>query len=228
MYGFLFEDEIKNYDFWGHCDVDLIFGDIRHFITEEVLSNYDRILSRGHFSLYRNNDECNRFFLRSIDNTVGINSFDVVLNSAKSFAFDEWPGLSRIWKQQKSDRFYDEIIFDDIHQLYGHFCSAQKIKVETRVKNVIFEYKHGVLRRYYELDDGVRSEETLYVHFQKRNMSIDVSNADKYLMVPNRFIKHETITLELLRRYGKRKLIYFHAFTIRWNNLKKKIKLLLE
>ena len=28
-YGDLFRDYIKDYDFWGHCDVDLVFGNIR-------------------------------------------------------------------------------------------------------------------------------------------------------------------------------------------------------
>ena len=32
------------YDFWGHCDMDLIWGDIRNFITEDVLSKYDKII----------------------------------------------------------------------------------------------------------------------------------------------------------------------------------------
>ena len=26
-YGLIFEEYIKNYDFWGHCDLDCIYGD---------------------------------------------------------------------------------------------------------------------------------------------------------------------------------------------------------
>lgn len=60
-YGAIFYEEIKYYDFWGFCDMDIIWGDIRKFMTEEVLSNYDIISSRkqaisGHFSLFRNTD----------------------------------------------------------------------------------------------------------------------------------------------------------------------------
>ena len=47
------------YDFWGYCDIDLIFGNIRKFITDDILDKYDKILSRGHFTLFRNKDSIN-------------------------------------------------------------------------------------------------------------------------------------------------------------------------
>ena len=34
-YGFIFSDYIKKYDFWGYCDIDVIFGNIRLFMTDE-------------------------------------------------------------------------------------------------------------------------------------------------------------------------------------------------
>jgi hypothetical protein len=58
MYGYLHRDELEGYDFWGFCDIDVVFGDIRYFITDKVLEN-DVISSHstrlaGHFSLFRN------------------------------------------------------------------------------------------------------------------------------------------------------------------------------
>ena len=50
-YGYLFQEYIKKYDFWGHCDNDLILGDIRHFLTDDILGKNDRLLTRGHFTL---------------------------------------------------------------------------------------------------------------------------------------------------------------------------------
>ena len=37
-YGEAFIDYIDGYDFWGYCDIDIIWGDIRKYITEEKLS----------------------------------------------------------------------------------------------------------------------------------------------------------------------------------------------
>lgn len=58
-YADIFKEEIKDYEFWGFCDMDIIWGDIREFITDEILTNYDIISSRkeaisGHFTLIRN------------------------------------------------------------------------------------------------------------------------------------------------------------------------------
>lgn len=35
-YGQIFKDYIKEYDFWGYCDFDMLWGDIRKFYTDEV------------------------------------------------------------------------------------------------------------------------------------------------------------------------------------------------
>lgn len=68
--GLLYEEEIKGYDFWGHCDFDVAFGDMDKFVPDELLNTLD--VYSGHneyvngcFSLYRNCDEVNRLFLSS-------------------------------------------------------------------------------------------------------------------------------------------------------------------
>jgi len=42
-YGYIFADYIKDYDFWGYCDVDVIFGNIRTFMTDEMLDEYESL-----------------------------------------------------------------------------------------------------------------------------------------------------------------------------------------
>lgn len=61
-YGFIFDDLGRDYDFWGHGDIDVIFGDIRAFMTNEVLAAHDVISLRhdyltGQFVLFRNNEQ---------------------------------------------------------------------------------------------------------------------------------------------------------------------------
>ena len=36
MYGKIFEEELKPYDFWGFCDCDLVFGNLRKFFTDDI------------------------------------------------------------------------------------------------------------------------------------------------------------------------------------------------
>ncbi len=57
-YGELYYDDLADYDFFGFGDLDVIYGDIRQFYTDEVLS-YDVISTHegmlsGHLSLFRN------------------------------------------------------------------------------------------------------------------------------------------------------------------------------
>lgn len=48
-YGKIFEEDIAKYDYWGYGDLDVIFGDIRAFITDHVLQSHDIISVRHDF-----------------------------------------------------------------------------------------------------------------------------------------------------------------------------------
>lgn len=66
-YAEIFSVQVKGYDFWGICDMDIVWGDIRKFITEDILNGYDIISSRrenisGHFNLFRNTDQINSLY----------------------------------------------------------------------------------------------------------------------------------------------------------------------
>ncbi|HZY38617.1 MAG TPA: DUF6625 family protein [Mucilaginibacter sp.] len=86
-YGIIFSDLLKGYDFWGHCDIDIIFGCIREFITDGLLENYDLISVRhdyisGCFLLYRNISKLNTLFLQSKD-------YKKVFTDTRHYCFDE-------------------------------------------------------------------------------------------------------------------------------------------
>ncbi len=56
-YGFVFEEYLVGYDFWGFGDIDVIYGNIRHFYGAniaryKVISTHDVI--SGHFCLLQN------------------------------------------------------------------------------------------------------------------------------------------------------------------------------
>lgn len=86
-YGFIFPEIISGYDFWGISDIDIVYGKIRKFITNNVLNNYDVISSRhdyitGSFCLFRNNEYINTLFMKSRD-------YRKVFSSATHYCFDE-------------------------------------------------------------------------------------------------------------------------------------------
>lgn len=86
-YGFIFSDYLSGYDFWGICDIDIILGRIREFMTEELLNEYDIINTRhdyltGSFLLFRNIPSINNLFIKSKD-------YKKVFTTDKHYCFDE-------------------------------------------------------------------------------------------------------------------------------------------
>ncbi len=86
-YGYIFSELIQQYDFWGHGDIDVIFGNIRSFITEDILTDHDLICVRhdfltGYFLLFRNIPFMNALFKLSKD-------YMTVLQSDNHYCFDE-------------------------------------------------------------------------------------------------------------------------------------------
>jgi len=71
-YGFIFSEIVEQYDFWGHGDLDVIYGNIRDFMTDEILNTYDVISSRhdyitSTFCLFKNTEQMNTLFMQSKD-----------------------------------------------------------------------------------------------------------------------------------------------------------------
>lgn len=59
FFGLVHEDIIREHDFFGWTDIDLFFGDIRSFYTNQIISENDvlsthRTRLSGHFALLRN------------------------------------------------------------------------------------------------------------------------------------------------------------------------------
>lgn len=58
--GYIHRDEIREYDFFCFGDIDVIYGDLRRFLTDDLLDKYDVIGTHdlrlsGHFCVFRNN-----------------------------------------------------------------------------------------------------------------------------------------------------------------------------
>ena len=92
-YGEIFSDDLKGYDFWGYCDIDLMWGDIRKFYTEEILNNFERIGFQGHSTLFPNNIKLNLQYRTIIPNQI--NYIDV-FSGKLDFSWDE-SGINMIY-----------------------------------------------------------------------------------------------------------------------------------
>lgn len=226
MYGYIFQDYIKNYSFWGHCDIDLIFGNIDEFVTLPILKKYDRIGILGHFTLYKNVPRVNKAFKLPLHNKL---RYKEVLQNSENCSFDEEynDSINNILVEHKFK------IYRHVHEagLYtktsnfrlNHVKKDWGYEVEPKSKNVFIWHK-GYLTRYVLRNNKVYSNDYLYIHFQSRPMKVHVDlNSPEYKIIPNSFDKLEIKNISA-SNFPKYKHINLHYFILRFHNLKDKIK----
>ena len=85
-YGYLFEDLIRQYSYWGYCDIDTIMGNLDEQLPLSFLNKYDKIFSLGHMVLFKNSFEINRAFLKPVNKEY---YYKKALTSDKIEVFDE-------------------------------------------------------------------------------------------------------------------------------------------
>lgn len=175
-YGEIFKDYLKNYEFWGHCDIDLIWGDIRYFITDDILDKYIKVYVHGHCSLYKNIEEVNKMYRILKCNTC--KDYKEVYTNKTNMCFDERPGIFKIMKENGIS-IYDNPDFADLDYSRAKFKILRRSEFDKTVN--IFLFKDG---KVYLLNDKI-TEEFLYVHFQKRKIEIEnIGQREFYMISP--------------------------------------------
>lgn len=207
-YGEILQSYITDYDFWGYCDMDVIFGDIRKFITDEILNSFDKVLKHGHFTLIRNDKKSNAFYKIEVP---GKHNYKEVFSSPAIYAFDEWGGIS-VFLELCGIKQYYAMIYADVNYCYDFF---QVLHVDIGYTPQVFIWNRGRLFRKYYFEGKVLEQEFMYIHLQKRNMKVEFSLADMehyFLIGPHRFFiepyeqyqQHDLARINLFRMYHKK------------------------
>jgi hypothetical protein len=95
--GLIHQEEIKAFDFWAFGDLDLVYGDLKVYLTEERLK-FDLISSHrkrvsGHLCLIRNTESMNTIFKK-------IKHWQAKFENQEHLAFDE-KDFSRLFIRRK-------------------------------------------------------------------------------------------------------------------------------
>lgn len=166
-YGEIFEADLIGYDFWGHCDLDQIMGDLRSFLKEEILQHNDRIYRYGHLTLYRNTKKINCLYRES--GSYGWKDYKEVLSSPIDYAFDE-VGVRTMLKSGLKIRAYNQMDGTDLAwtRMYCEKIKCEESDVNT--KNQVFYWQNGhTYQCCYYSDHQYRLIETAYIHFGHKN-----------------------------------------------------------
>lgn len=194
-YGLIFEEEFRNYDFWGYCDSDMVIGNIRKYLTNEILEKYDKFLPLGHLSIYRNTKEVNERFMNCPD----IMDYQDVFSSTKIFQFDETPGIyamykNRNWKMLEYMPFLD--IMAEYNQRLIKYIYAKRlygIPVHNHSQQIFYFEKGRILEIYLNKEGKCVENEYLYIHSSKRHYSCSYEKIpSRYVFMTNKIFKIES------------------------------------
>ena len=224
LYGEAFQEDLKDYDFWGHCDLDMVFGDLRKFITEDILKSFDRIFEVGHLSLYRNCSRINRLYREE----GALFPWHKVFREKNYCGFDEHTGMTRICEINQV-RTYRKVVCADIDPHYRAFYMMDEDSVngEMAVKNYrhqIFVWDQGRTWQICLDESGrLQQREVSYIHFMRKfPVSMETCLTQKrYCITYKEFIPLDReLTPDIVRKYDYAGNCVVHRLEYLFNFLK--------
>lgn len=128
-YGVIFAGYLSAYQFWGHGDIDVLYGRINRFLTNDILEQYDIFSVRkdyvsGSFCVYRNTDFINRLYEKSKDHQL-------VFQAERNYCFDEC-----------------NFRFSDLEK--GHSILDLRCEIESMSHVIKREELNGTVKLYFD------------------------------------------------------------------------------
>lgn len=189
-YGLIFDDFVKNYDFWGWCDPDVVFGDLSLIVNKETMDEYDVIGGGGAFSLFRNTELLKTYYLYTT-RTMPSYSFNEVRTTDKNLIFDEWaaPNIRKSFRIKETSQY--EWLYKRVLDVIPPDTSVRHSNMYIRFCEypVVAEYQSGHVFAYAISSEGiVEKKEYAYCHLQKRKMNILTRNDKSYVIYNEMFL----------------------------------------
>ncbi len=236
-FGFIFENYIKNYDYWGHCDIDTIMGNLNDFIPQLLKKNYDKIFTLGHFILYKNSFENNRRFMKKYN---GVELFKHSFSTESITVFDENyqndTNVNSIFVEDNAKVFQEDFSFN-VKVTPTRFTRIvynshlKKSITYTTPKELLMIHSNDGLFEFYIKNNKLKKREFMYIHLQQRLMRANMNflkDAYTFSIIPNGFYKLKMVpqTIDEFKRTRKRTLnIHRMRLIIKWKLLKFKNKI---
>lgn len=170
-YGDIFSEYIQRYDFWGHCDFDMVFGDLRHFLTDSKLEAHNRIYYQGHLSIYKNDEKTCKLY----QSDQGTQYYKNVFTTPRICVFDEVDGMYPIFVKEKMP-IYTEVEYIDVYPYLNLMLHPRQEYRFSKFyphnyRKQIFGYQDGHIYKWYQKHNQVFQEEYAYIHFSHKQFT---------------------------------------------------------
>lgn len=176
-YGDIFREEFSPYGFFGWNDIDVILGDMKKFLSDEVLKN-DVIGSLGHFTLMRNTEKFISLYKESDSSRNGATSYKDAFTRRESCYFDELYGFNKM-TYNLSHYDLSESVADIMPYKSDFYCFHREEE-----GSFILGYEDGKLYKLFK----DRKEEVAYAHMQKRAFKVEEGISDRFYVKPGAFL----------------------------------------
>lgn len=203
-YGVIFEKWIKDYEYWGSCDCDLMLGDIRHFFTDEILEQYDKFMIFGQLQLSKNNYEVNHYYElpRSSDSKYKAKSWDIVKNTPNHCGYDEGTGVPQLCRENNKPILWERKFGANIYQevKYGKKMYKRLMDKNDPVNKLFQAWEWNQDGLYHINMLTKKKYPKLFIHFTERKME------------PIPYVNQERIYITVHSKY-KDKVSLWESFT---------------
>ena len=178
-YGEIFAHIVEGYEYWGYCDLDIIFGSCDILVDEICRLKPDKVFERGHLSFYRNTPEINAMYRNgTIDHRK-------VFTNSKNCLFDEWKGIGRIMKQHGKHVLHKEWMID----INPNSLRFKPVNIPSYAgEKFIYD---GDMKHVYQLNNQLHVDKYCYIHFQKRSIDFSeyASPFSPYLITSRKLVR---------------------------------------
>ena len=184
-FGILFSEYIVQYDFWGYSDIDIIYGQIKEFLTDSLINGYDVIFVKdqyptGFFAILRNDERINNLFKKSKDYSyVFTESNNMLFEECGGYYADVCNGVNILETECKIETFHHVLEKEklNVNVLYDYFM-IEGIRGKLMWDNGVlaFDKKYEVI--LYHLSDYKNNIFSIKRKWHKIN---DVFYIDKYI-----------------------------------------------
>ena len=207
FYAILHADIIQGYEFWGYGDVDIIWGNISSFYTENMLDKFDVFSTHadrlsGHFTLIRNNTYYNNLCYKIKNWKDKLISSDAIALDERDFSWLIYPE-TRFVKLIYSKIIYKIFNWRDAWVFYNYLLPVFNIISFSRLRKIYFKEqhttpilshdgltcKHDADTWYYKegkITNNKTTNEYIYLHFmilKKNGIRTDHYWNDKYYLL---------------------------------------------
>lgn len=201
-YGLIFEDYIKDFDFWGYGDIDIVWGNIRAFITDNILRDYDKIQEMGHLTLMRNKPQFNHLF-KDWKSPV-TRTFYEASHLEEHVGFDEMNGeipIHRLWCTEGKLNIYSS--FDIVADIFPWVVRYESHWSREDAAPFICAYDNGELNALFARNGRVEKKPMMYIHLQKRPMNILTKDPQRFLVAECSFLPFREVTAAEIEAYNR-------------------------